>query len=158
MSPRAAKRPAAPAPPAGTGPDPVATRLDAHNSLIHRMRLAATSRAENTSLRNVAREVGMSPSGLKKFLDGAAPYTPTLRRLRQWYLQYGAVRLGEVEAADASSALSVLLHDLSPDTRRGLARSILEQLGSAYEASGKPVPAWLPEMLAAGPPAEIEAG
>ena len=129
---------------------------DPRSTTIRHMRETAAARVENTSLRSVAREVGMSPSGLKKFLDGAAPYTPTLRRLRQWYLQYGAVRLGQVEAADASSALAVLLHDLSPDARRGLARSILEQLARAYEASGKPVPAWLPEMLAAGPPAGME--
>lgn len=37
----------------------------------------------------VAREIGMSPTGLKKFLLGTAPYSPTLRRLRRWYLEGG---------------------------------------------------------------------
>jgi hypothetical protein len=132
-------------------------RMESHQSLIQRMRETASARVEYTSLRSVAREIGMSPSGLGKFLDGAAPYTPTLRRLRQWYLQYGAVSLGRVEAEDASSALSVLLHDLSPDARREVAGTILERLRRAYEASGKPVPPWLPDMLAASSPA-AEAG
>lgn len=40
---------------------------------------------EGESLRQTAREVGMSPTGLSNFLNGAKPYTPTVRKLRAWY-------------------------------------------------------------------------
>ncbi|HEX2076435.1 MAG TPA: toll/interleukin-1 receptor domain-containing protein [Longimicrobium sp.] len=44
----------------------------------------------NHSLRGVARQIGMSPSGVQHFLAGAQPYAPTLRRLNRWYAQYVA--------------------------------------------------------------------
>ena len=42
---------------------------------------------ESTSLRSVAREVGMSPMGLRNFVAGTTPYPPTWRRLNDWYLR-----------------------------------------------------------------------
>lgn len=42
--------------------------------------------AEARGVRAVAREIGISAGGLKNFLDGAAPYTPTAAALRAWYL------------------------------------------------------------------------
>lgn len=42
----------------------------------------------NHSLRGVARQIGMSPSGVQHFLAGAQPYAPTLRRLNRWYAEY----------------------------------------------------------------------
>ncbi|HVH11557.1 MAG TPA: hypothetical protein VM759_00825, partial [Longimicrobium sp.] len=60
---------------------------DPRNTTIKHLRETAAARVENTSLRSVAREIGMSPTGLKKFLLGTAPYSPTLRRLRNWYVQ-----------------------------------------------------------------------
>ena len=137
---------------------PLPERMESHQSLIRRMRDTIAARVENTSLRSVAREMRMSPSGLKKFLDGAAPYSPTMRRLRQWFLQYGSDQTGEVQADEAEAALKVLVHDLTGAARRDTAVSILEQLGRAYEASGKPRPAWLTEMIAAPSAAVGEEG
>lgn len=44
------------------------------------------------TLRAVARDVGMSPTGLSKFASGrsAHPYSPTLRRLRRWYQKHAS--------------------------------------------------------------------
>lgn len=58
------------------------------DSVLHLQRVVAL-RVEAKSLRGVAREIGMSPTGLKRFLQGTTPYSPTLRRLRRWYLQTG---------------------------------------------------------------------
>lgn len=52
---------------------------------VEELRSAAAARVENTSLRGAAREIGMSPSGLKKFLLGTSPYAATLRKLRTWF-------------------------------------------------------------------------
>ena len=32
----------------------------------------------------------MSPTGLSKFLEGTAPFSPTLHRLRTWYMEFVA--------------------------------------------------------------------
>ncbi|HEU0014798.1 MAG TPA: hypothetical protein VFQ45_14020, partial [Longimicrobium sp.] len=51
---------------------------------LERLREMVTLRVEATSLRSVARQVGMSPSGLDKFLSGAMPYQKSRRRLFDW--------------------------------------------------------------------------
>src|SRR6476661_8499936 len=88
-----------------------------HASIRH-IREVASARVQATSLRRVAREIGMSPTGLRKFLDGTEPYTPTLHRLRVWYVRYAATPADEVAKEEASAALAVLTHDLSPTPRR----------------------------------------
>lgn len=122
--------------------------IDARDATVQYLREMAAARVENTSLRGVAREIGMSPTGLKKFLLGTAPYSPTLRRLRKWYLQHAAVPTGEVTYQDASAALLVLTHDLSPDPKRQATDCILDCLTAAYEASGRSRPRWIAELRA----------
>ena len=119
---------------------------DPRSATTKHLRETAAARVENTSLRSVAREIGMSPTGLKKFLQGTAPYSPTLRRLRSWYVQYAAVQQGHVGLEDASAALSVLVHDLLPKPRREAALSVLEAVGRGYEDSGKKHPSWIAEL------------
>ena len=119
---------------------------DPRSATTKHLRETAASRVENTSLRSVAREIGMSPTGLKKFLQGTAPYSPTLRRLRSWYVQYAAVQSGNVGLEDATAALNVLVHDLAPDPRRDTAGCLLECVGRGYDQSGKARPAWMSEL------------
>ena len=121
---------------------------DPRSATIRHLREAAQARVENTSLRSVAREIGMSPTGLKKFLQGTAPYSPTLRRLRNWYVHYAAVQSGEVRTQDATAALAVLVHDLSPDPRRHAAGCVLDCMSRGYDESGKTRPVWLDELRA----------
>ncbi|HEX8905830.1 MAG TPA: hypothetical protein VF771_13350 [Longimicrobiaceae bacterium] len=115
---------------------------------VQHLREMAAARVENTSLRGVAREIGMSPTGLKKFLMGTAPYAPTLRRLRKWYLQYAALPAPEVSYHHASAALVVLTHDLAPDPRRETSDCVLDCLARGYEASGRSRPRWVAELRA----------
>ncbi|HWK90430.1 MAG TPA: hypothetical protein VNP72_10605 [Longimicrobium sp.] len=119
---------------------------DPRTAAIRHMREAAAARVENTSLRRVARDIGMSPTGLKKFLCGAAPYSPTVRRLRNWYVRHAAAQQSDVETVDASAALSVLMHDLGSDSRRDAALEVLDAVEGGYDQSGKPKPAWLTEL------------
>lgn len=116
--------------------------IDPRTTIKH-LREIAAARVENTSLRSVAREIGMSPTGLKKFLLGTAPYSPTLRRLRHWYLQYGSDSSRELGLQEASAAMSVLMHDLAPDSRRTTAACVLDCVARGYEESGKPRPTWM---------------
>jgi hypothetical protein len=90
----------------------------------------------------------MSPTGLKKFLQGTAPYSPTLRRLRNWYVHYAALQAGEVLTQDATAALAVLVHDLSPDPRRAAAGCVLDCVSRGYDQSGKTRPVWIDELRA----------
>ena len=113
---------------------------------VEHLRTAATARVEHTSLRGVAREIGMSPTGLKKFLQGTAPYSPTLRRLRKWYIHHAAVPLEKVEKVDASAAITVLTYDLGGMNRVETADCVLDCLGRGYDASGRHRPVWVAEL------------
>jgi|SRR5688500_2695886 len=121
---------------------------DPRSATTKHLRETAAARVENTSLRSVAREIGMSPTGLKKFLQGTAPYSPTLRRLRSWYVQYAALQAGAVGPEDAAAALSVLVHDLAPEARTATAGCLAECLARGYEQSGRASPAWLVALRA----------
>ena len=113
---------------------------------IQHLRALAAARVEHTSLRGVAREIGMSPTGLKKFLLGTAPYSPTLRRLRKWHVHHAGTPAGEVEQHDAEAAIAVLTHDLPAEPRRATAECVLDCLGRGYDATGRPRPRWVEEL------------
>ena len=51
---------------------------------IEQLRDAVGEYLEQVSMRQAAREIGMSPVGLTKFVNGATPYMHTLRKLRAW--------------------------------------------------------------------------
>lgn len=84
---------------------------------IGRIRTALRERIDATSLRRVAREIGMTPSGLQKVLDSSSPYQRTLHKLRAWH--------GRYVAEDYSTAQEVALEELLrklPVPRRARAR------------------------------------
>ena len=114
--------------------------------LIPQMREAVIERVERTSLRTAAREIGMSPSGLKKFLDGNMPYTKTIHRLRRWYLQHAAVAREELSDEDAFAALRVLVHDLPPGMQAQTVDAMLHCMEQSYTRSRRAIPPWVAEM------------
>ncbi|HEV7587642.1 MAG TPA: hypothetical protein VGO40_05890 [Longimicrobium sp.] len=116
------------------------------DATVQHLRAMAASRVQQTSLRGVAREIGMSPTGLKKFLVGTSPYAPTLRRLRKWYLHHAALPTGGVEYEDASAAIAVLTHDLPGEPRRETADCVLDCLGRGYDGAGQARPRWVAEL------------
>lgn len=87
--------------------------------LMVEIRSLAGERVERTSLRAVASQVGMSPTGLSKFLGGAAPYQKTIGKLEAWYL----LHQGDPTDMDGPSPQSVavavrLLARLAPPSAR----------------------------------------
>lgn len=112
-----------------------------------RLRAAASARVEATSLRGVSREIGMSATGLSKFLDGNAPYLPTLNRLRNWYLRHAVSPVGTLSEEDAHAALALLVHDLSPEARHAAIDEMLRCMREGYARTGQDAPGWMDGML-----------
>jgi hypothetical protein len=52
------------------------------------LRESATRAVQESSLRAVARTIGMSPMGLQHFLNGTQPYRGTLKKINLWYLRF----------------------------------------------------------------------
>src|SRR5665213_3074587 len=95
---------------------------------IDKLREFARKRVDDSTLRDVASEIGMSFSGLRTFLDGTAPHPRTVQKLTVWYSsarthppkkEKKPTRFdrAEVDAAIARLA-SFLLEENSEDRRR----------------------------------------
>jgi hypothetical protein len=109
--------------------------------LLTRIRAALEDEVECTSLRAVARELEMSATGLRKFLDGTRPHGATSQRVLGWYLRH-ATRRGERDAELASAALEGLV---GPAARvvPELAPRLLALLAAGYQAAGLEEPGWV---------------
>ena len=121
-----------------------------------RIRQTAELRVRETSLRQVAYRVGMSPMGLKKFLDGATPYEASRRKLTDWFVEEEARRDRPADTTVAATALWLVLRDLPGALRPEAVDPVVDVLESLYSRSQAPRPAWLDglrERLAA----ELEA-
>ena len=113
---------------------------------ITRLREAVTIRVQATSLRSVARQVGMSPSGLDKFLAGGMPYQKSRRKLFDW-LHRERNNLGADLTVDGiAAALGSLVRDLPPDRRAVALHTLLDTLRSLYDEHSETSPAWLSEL------------
>lgn len=109
---------------------------------VDAIRQAARLATEATSLRAVARAVGMSPMGLKHFLEGRRPYSATLRKLNVWFVQHSAQQTGFTEAA-ARAALAILLDGIPDAGRDRAAAMVLDDLWRTHREFGSRPPAWL---------------
>jgi hypothetical protein len=122
------------------------TASQSEQRLIPQLRAAVAERVERTSLRSAAREIGMSPTGLKKFLDGNMPYTKTIHRLRAWYVHHAADRQEETSDEAAFAAFAVLVHDLPPGMQSQTVEAMLHCIEQGYVTTRRPVPAWVIQM------------
>jgi hypothetical protein len=82
----------------------------------------------------------MSPTGLRKFLDGSEPYTKTRLKLERWYVRGGE---GKVGPGVATAALEVLMSPLPPEHRREAMIRILDALDASHSKAGRSKPGWI---------------
>jgi hypothetical protein len=115
---------------------------------VDRLRNAIILRVQATSLRSVARQVGMSPSGLDKFLSGGTPYTKSRRKLFDW-LHRERHHLGSDLTSDGmAAALGALVRDLAPERREAALLSLIGTLCDVYDSQPDSAPPWLGELAA----------
>lgn len=119
---------------------------DRPQTSIDRLREAVTIRVQATSLRSVARQVGMSPSGLDKFLAGGMPYQKSRRKLFDW-LHRERANLGAGHTVDGiAAALGSLVRDLPPERRERALDALLDTLRGLYDSHAEHAPVWLAEL------------
>lgn len=113
--------------------------------VLPRVRDALVRRVEEASLRQAAREVGMSPTGLRKFLDGAYPFPATRLKLERWYVREAGRDEASPDTAAALSALDVLVRTLPPRERASGAHEVISAIAESFDAAREKRPAWLTE-------------
>lgn len=107
------------------------------------LRSAVVDSIRRSTLREVAQHVGMSPNGLRGFVDGAMPYERSLRRLTQWYFRREGA---DMTMHAARSAIDVLVRGLAPTEAAKATEAIVHLLLDAYGNGGNALPAWLQEL------------
>ena len=113
---------------------------------VETLREASRTYVDATSLRQAARDIGMSPTGLRGFLDGAAPYVKTERKLRAWYLREANRGVQAVSPEAASNALKLLVGHFAPAFGRETTLELMEVLERRCRDSQTPVPQWIGEL------------
>jgi hypothetical protein len=109
---------------------------------VEALRAAAQERVAETSLRHVAREIGMSAPGLALFLGGASPRSVTMDKMRTWHLSTAGAVGTTLETA--RTALHLLTSTLPPGRDRvTMARRTLTIVAQLHRRRGRPPPAWV---------------
>jgi len=97
------------------------------------------------SLRRVAREVGMSPNGLRDILHGAVPRSATRIKLERWLAAQGQVTRPP-NVGQFIRLLNVLSVDLSPAQTLELGRALADLLVQSYEVRRLSPPRWVQDL------------
>ena len=118
---------------------------------VDELRDAARRAVEVSSLRQVAREIGLSAPGLSSFLEGASPRRGTVRKLQAWYVRRSTAGT-DVSEETARAALDLLVDSLTERKRGKVQRMILDVLGEAHRRGGTEPPPWLDVLREDEPP------
>ena len=118
---------------------------------LERLRETVALRVQATSLRTVARQVGMSPAVLERFLSGEMPYSRTRQRLQEWWVRQSARPRVDVTVEGVEVAIGALVRDLPPEHRVEAIGRVVAALRRLYAAEGAPEPEWLAQLAAAWP-------
>jgi transcriptional regulator with XRE-family HTH domain len=110
------------------------------------LRDAVARETSTLSLRKAAREIAVSPNGLRNFLKGSVPHPATRAKLEQW-LTARARGSRPPSIGRLIRLVGELSTDLSPGQAAQLGRDIAELLSRAYEARRLGPPRWVLDLL-----------
>ncbi len=102
--------------------------------------------AARFSLRRVAREVGMSPNGLRDFLHGATPRSASHVKLERWLAGQGEISRPP-NVGQFVRLLNELAVDLSPKQALELGQGLAGLLVESYEIRRLSPPRWVRDLV-----------
>lgn len=115
---------------------------------LEAIRREAELARDATSLRAVAREVDITPMGLRGFLlNEGTPQARTVRKLNSWYVRRMATRPPEGED-EARAALTILAGYFPERERRAAILEHLDSMERRFRANGMKVPSWVEQLRA----------
>jgi len=99
------------------------------------------------SLRRAAKEMAISPNGLRNFLNGSAPRTATRAKLESWLASQDHRGARPPNVGHLVRLLTELSGDLAPQQTVSLGRNIASLLTEAYGARGLMPPRWAQDLV-----------
>ena len=131
-------------------PEPAPPVVHPRDLPLDVVREMARDRAERTSIRHVAGEMGMGSSTLHNFLRGTEPHPRVRRVLAEWYSREISKGGTEYHESTYTSALQVLLAALPAEVRPAATQDVLGAIERLHLKSGTPLPWWLRQRRAVG--------
>lgn len=110
---------------------------------IEALRDAARAAVSASSVREVARRIGLTNTSISKFLAGSEPKWNTRRKFAEWYRE----RCEAEEAAAAHRVFEIALDGLYGEFRERTRMRLLWIFAEGFDQSGVPRPRWLLAML-----------
>jgi hypothetical protein len=107
------------------------------------IRAAAARAAAANGFRATARDVGMSVTGFRAFLDGGSPFASTRKKLTAWYVRRVALGEEEPTISVADAALAILVQHLPLDKREQVAEEIRSVVKRGTKAAKARLPDWM---------------
>lgn len=111
------------------------------------LREAAQRAVDRASVRQVAAELNLSHTGLRRFLNGGDVRRSTLFRLRDWYVRQDPAD-AETSADTARAAVAVLLHNVREDAWPRARHALLLELRRLHRVHAAEVPEWIEQAIA----------
>src|SRR5207249_4115347 len=96
--------------------------------------------------RRAAREMSISPNGLRNFLNGSAPRSATRAKLERWLADQGRTSRPP-NVGQLVRLLNELSGDLAPHQTGQLGRDIARLLAEAYETRRLAPPRWVQDLV-----------
>ncbi|HET7229318.1 MAG TPA: hypothetical protein VFJ16_04915 [Longimicrobium sp.] len=109
---------------------------------------AAVRRAwevSGASLHTLGDEIGLSPAGLLKFINGSNPRAGTRKKLLDWYTGQPPVQ-GEPTLPAAERMYDRLFPGLTDDDRAQLMRAAATRASDFYRRRGTTPPLWITDL------------
>lgn len=106
------------------------------------IRLLVCEQIDETSLRHVAAQIGISPTTLRKFADGDdVLHYVTRRKLEYWFGRNAPPPVLKVTVL--GDVLNQLVEELPPDEQPRARRAVLDELARLYRDNGVAPPDWI---------------
>lgn len=99
------------------------------------------------SLRTAAKQIGISPNGLRNFINGSLPRSATRAKFERWLASLDHRSVPPPTVGHLVRLLTDISGDLSPQQTALLGRNISALLAEAYEARRLAPPRWVQDLL-----------
>jgi len=110
------------------------------------LRDAVAREAARSSLRSVARELAMSPNGVRDFVQGAMPRGATRLKVERWLVSQGRIARPP-NVGQFVRLLNELAGDLSPTQAVQMGRHLAALLVESYEERRLAPPPWVRQLV-----------
>ncbi len=111
------------------------------------LRDAVAREITELSLRGAAKQIGVSPNGLRNFVNGSLPRSATRAKMERWLASLDHRSVPPPTVGHLVRLLTELSGDLSPQQTALLGRNISSLLAEAYEARRVSPPSWVQDLL-----------